>query len=291
MPELLKRTARGVAIGALRRNEADAAAEVMARSFAGSGTVIGEPCFEWAFGATSGDPSGGEYEETRLTAMRWYLKWAFLICERHGVVAGAKDATTGRLLGVLCALPPAQLHRTTTSPLLRPHVLRTAMLIGGPPPSKPAGSATRMDEVGKLMHMVRKRGAKKGKPTWLVWILAVDANAQGAGVGGALLDAFHWLVDAASEDAWLETNGDRNVAFYTKQGYSTAVPSTPLSAALGKRKASRLAPRAAGTGACTTTGEREVPPQGDYPGEAPPEAELRLSGMRRTHGPRAESTS
>ena len=56
-------------------------------------------------------------------------------------------------------------------------------------------------------------------PHWYLWVLGVDPDAQGRGIGKALLRP---VLDRASVDGvacYLETQTDANVAFYRKRGF------------------------------------------------------------------------
>lgn len=54
---------------------------------------------------------------------------------------------------------------------------------------------------------------------WHLGPLAVDAHLQGLGVGSELMRAFSARMDAAGENAYLETDKPINVAFYERFGF------------------------------------------------------------------------
>jgi ribosomal protein S18 acetylase RimI-like enzyme len=54
---------------------------------------------------------------------------------------------------------------------------------------------------------------------WHLGPLAVDAHLQGRGVGSKLMQAFCARMDAAGEDAYLETDKEINVRFYERFGF------------------------------------------------------------------------
>ena len=198
-----------------RLTEADVAEAVgvMARSFAGDEKVDGELTFSWAMG--EGIPL-----EAKLKAFGWYLKWSFLISSQYGVCIGAREGgADGKLLGVCCVLPARELRRAKADrPLTRGHVLKTAMKMGGPPPSEPPGFAARMEEVSKMLQSMRDECAAG---CYYVSVLAVDVGAQGRGCSKALLRAVHALADGDGDGCgvFLETHGPRNVTVYNKCGY------------------------------------------------------------------------
>ena len=57
------------------------------------------------------------------------------------------------------------------------------------------------------------------KRHWHLGPLAVDAYLQGMGVGGRLMQVFCAQMDAAGDDAYLETDKEINVRFYERFGF------------------------------------------------------------------------
>jgi ribosomal protein S18 acetylase RimI-like enzyme len=60
------------------------------------------------------------------------------------------------------------------------------------------------------------------RPHWYLWALGVDPPYQGQGVGGQLLQPVLAEADAAGLPCYLETETERNVAFYRKHGFDVA---------------------------------------------------------------------
>jgi predicted N-acetyltransferase YhbS len=54
---------------------------------------------------------------------------------------------------------------------------------------------------------------------WHLGPLAVDAHLQGMGIGSKLMRVFCAKMDAAGEDAYLETDKPINVRFYERFGF------------------------------------------------------------------------
>ena len=54
---------------------------------------------------------------------------------------------------------------------------------------------------------------------WHLGPVAVDAHLQGLGIGSRLMQAYCARVDAAGEDAYLETDKPENVRFYERFGF------------------------------------------------------------------------
>ena len=58
---------------------------------------------------------------------------------------------------------------------------------------------------------------------WYLFLLGVEPNCQRRGLGGALMRPVLERADAARQPCYLETENQRNVAFYLKQGFETIV--------------------------------------------------------------------
>ena len=58
-------------------------------------------------------------------------------------------------------------------------------------------------------------------PHWYLGTFGVDPDAQGRGLGRALLLAWLGHVDEAPEDVYLETDRPENLAFYERAGFAT----------------------------------------------------------------------
>lgn len=65
-------------------------------------------------------------------------------------------------------------------------------------------------------------------PHWYLCILAVDPARQGTGVGQALLRYHLARVDQDMLPCYLETNKERNSAFYQKSGFNVSGQETPI---------------------------------------------------------------
>jgi len=57
------------------------------------------------------------------------------------------------------------------------------------------------------------------KRHWHLGPVAVDVHLQGRGIGSMLMRAFCERMDAAGEDAYLETDKPENVRFYERFGF------------------------------------------------------------------------
>ena len=210
LPAHLTTTARGVTVELLTEAHADEAAAVLTRSF---GLGVAEPCFAWVMGP-------GVAEADRLAYIRFFQKWSVLTALRYGALIGARDAD-GKLLGVVCALRPGKTYAADATVFSR-HFLRTlkAMRFEGPSKLHAGAVAARSDVMFAMMSRLRKANeAGLGAKPWYVWVLGVDADAQGNGCGRALMDVVHVLADDDRAATILETSGARNVAIYGRLGY------------------------------------------------------------------------
>jgi GNAT superfamily N-acetyltransferase len=81
----------------------------------------------------------------------------------------------------------------------------------------PAFLSPRTPLVLRGMHGVEKRHPKE--PHYYLSILGVDPSRQGEGVGTALLQPMLRRCDEEGVGAYLETGTERNVRFYSRQGF------------------------------------------------------------------------
>jgi ribosomal protein S18 acetylase RimI-like enzyme len=66
-------------------------------------------------------------------------------------------------------------------------------------------------------------------PHWYLWVLMADPKFQGRGVGSALIDDGLARIDAEGVGAYLETNNERNIAFYQRFGFALRSTVQPVS--------------------------------------------------------------
>lgn len=130
------------------------------------------------------------------------------VCRRWGAVDSAPDGDGG-LAGVACWLAPGNTE---------PGLVRWLV----------AGVASVYWRIG--VRGMRRFGAKEAwfdrhhradmpAPHWYLLLLAVDSAWQGKGVGGALLSSGLARADATGRPCYLETESERNVAFYGRHGF------------------------------------------------------------------------
>ena len=135
----------------------------------------------------------------------------------YGTVLVAVDTDRGRerLLGVLAWLPPASYPR----PRWRTQLLTLTRLpyLFCPPIGWRARGFQRAIEV----HHPRE-------PALYPTLAAVRPEAQGLGIGSALLRRMTAIADAAAQVAFLETTNPRNVPLYERHGFVVTARYAPI---------------------------------------------------------------
>lgn len=103
-------------------------------------------------------------------------------------------------------------------------------------PSKALATISLIDEIRALPTLLHATGLSRfgrlavvradmdkhhpmERPHAYLWFLGVTPEAQGHGVGSALLRAANARLDAAGEPAYLETQTERNVGLYIRHGF------------------------------------------------------------------------
>jgi ribosomal protein S18 acetylase RimI-like enzyme len=144
----------------------------------------------------------GEDPETRRRRFRALMAAAFSASDfSHALAARRED---GVIVGVCGMLPPGDCR-----PDLRQGLrLLPALLSIGP---RAAGRLVRW------MGAWQRHDPKERH--WHLGPLAVDAHLQGEGVGSRMMRVFCARMDAAGEDAYLETDKPINVRFYERFGF------------------------------------------------------------------------
>ena len=182
------RILEGLEIGALDASEIDQALGVLARG------MRDNPLHVAAFGD---DP------ERRLRAFRQLMGAAFAVIGIHTHMLAARDAD-GTIIGVCGMMPPgACLPNVGQQLRMLPRLLQNGPSVAG--------------------RTMRWLGAWSGRDPkgrhWHLGPLAVDAHLQGMGIGSRLMRAFCAQMDAAGDDAYLETDKLVNVRFYERFGF------------------------------------------------------------------------
>ena len=144
----------------------------------------------------------GEDPQTRRRLFRRLISAAFSTRDlSHTLVARRED---GVIVGVCGMLPPGE-----CAPDLRQQLrLLPTLLSLGP---RVAGRLRRW--LGAWQRH------DPGERHWHLGPLSVDAHLQGEGVGSCMMQVFCTRMDAAGEDAYLETDKPINVRFYERFGF------------------------------------------------------------------------
>jgi ribosomal protein S18 acetylase RimI-like enzyme len=119
----------------------------------------------------------------------------------HTIVARDEE---GVIVGVCGMMPPGGCRPDLGQQML----LLPTLLRMGPRPAA---------QVARWLGAWGKRDPEKRH--WHLGPLAVDAPLQGLGVGGRLMQVFCAQMDAARDDAYLETDKEINVRFYERFGF------------------------------------------------------------------------
>ncbi len=144
----------------------------------------------------------GDDPETRRRLFRRLMAAAFSTRDlSHTLVARWED---GAIVGVCGMMPPGNCQPGLGQQL---RLLPTLLSVG----PRVAGRLTRW------LGAWQRHDPKESH--WHLGPLAVDAHLQGQGVGSRMMRAFCARMDAAGEDAYLETDKPINVRFYERFGF------------------------------------------------------------------------
>jgi ribosomal protein S18 acetylase RimI-like enzyme len=180
--------ARAPEVGPLLAPEARSAAELLARAFRDNPLNVAA--------IRSADLG------RRLRACRPGARDLVDTALRHGEVWAAREA--GRPLAALVATPPGR-HPLPAPPL--PRRLLTLAVQGW-------RTARRWGEIFEALQVHHPL-----EPHWYLGTLGVDPPEQGRGVGTALLRGWLRRVDREAGSVYLETDRERNVSWYEREGF------------------------------------------------------------------------
>ena len=131
---------------------------------------------------------------------------------RFGTLAGEVHVTASTLEGVALWLPPNA--KWTRENIEASGMHETATLIGN-------DAYQRYREVVGREWQARERDMPGS--CWYLFLLGVEPSCQRRGLGGALMHPILERADAGNLACYLETENQRNVAFYLKQGFDLIV--------------------------------------------------------------------
>ena len=175
-----------VEVGALRRPDADAAAEALSRAF------FEDPWTGWLFPDAS--------SRRRV----WFMRRAVEYGLRYGAVFSDEDTA-----GAAVWLTPGNTTLTMAG-LFRSGYFLMPLRAG-------LTAFTRLIATGSVLERAHKAHAPG--PHWYLLALGVDPSRQRFGIGSALMRAG---VDRAEEDrlpCYVETQNEPNVAYYEKHDF------------------------------------------------------------------------
>jgi ribosomal protein S18 acetylase RimI-like enzyme len=178
----------GLEIGALDPSEIEEALGVISRG------MRNNPIHVAAF---------GDAPERRRKSLHRLFGAAFAVMglQKHMLAARGEDGT---ILGVMGMMPPGD---CLPGPGQRLRML-PSLLRNGP------------RSAGRTMSWLGAWGKRDpDERHWHLGPVAVDAHLQGMGIGSKLMRVFCAQMDAAGEDAYLETDKEINVRFYERFGF------------------------------------------------------------------------
>jgi ribosomal protein S18 acetylase RimI-like enzyme len=148
------------------------------------------------------------------------LPWLYECIVRYGAMYGATFGgellvTPNGLDGLAVWLPPRPTHVPVSRRLRAALVLfRTGL------PFAPLKFG--FDSIGRFMaaNTVEHLRAKLApEPHWYLWVIGVEPEHQGRGLGSSLIGPMLTRADAERKPCYLETHKEPNVRFYQKHGF------------------------------------------------------------------------
>jgi len=138
-----------------------------------------------------------------------HLEWYWACAVKYGLRYG-EAYTTSDVAGISVWLPPGQTHITTW------RYVRAGYL---PLPLKMGVKQffTQTMKGDKLVHQVHEEIISG--PHWYLFIIAVDPDRQGRGIGTMLMQPGLEKADTQGLPCYVETHDERNVPFYLKHGF------------------------------------------------------------------------
>lgn len=138
------------------------------------------------------------------------LPWLYERVVRYGAMYdGELLVTPNSVDGVAVWLPPGLSHTPITW-LIRAGLALTPLKFG-------------LGATGRFMaanHVERLRAKLAPEPHWYLWVIGVEPERQGRGLGSSLIEPMIARADADGLPCYLETHKERNVTFYEKHGYN-----------------------------------------------------------------------
>ncbi len=143
-------------------------------------------------------------ERNRVMPTLW--RGVTVYCQRYGIVNTTPDVT-----GIAAWTKPGHAHPTLWKQIRTGFLLsRSVMLMS-------KQSRERFIRLMKQIDVLHRQ--LMPQPHWYLWALGVDPAHQGRGIGKSLLRPTLVQAREAGFPCYLETQTERNVAFYRKQGF------------------------------------------------------------------------
>jgi hypothetical protein len=150
--------------------------------------------------------------EKRKNTLPWFFKKAAQISHRYG----EPFTTSGKVEAGALWLPPGK------TILSLPMMIRVGMLAA---PFK-FGLPTFMRFMSVMNHLEHHHKNDVPPEHWYLFVLGVDPDRQGQGVGGKMIAPILERADKDQLPCYLETMKERNVTFYQKHGFEVIVDDT-----------------------------------------------------------------
>ena len=143
-------------------------------------------------------------EDKRRKLISWIYDKTLRYCFLYGTMH-----TLPSLEGAACWLPPGRTE-LTIGRILRSGLISMPLRMG---PAAYMRFSAYIDCSNEL------RRQNSADTYWYLWVLGVDPPHQGQGVGGKLIRPVLEQADASGTACYLETEVERNLAFYERHGF------------------------------------------------------------------------
>ena len=199
----------------------------MSKSFCGTATTPPEGVLSWGLGGTGviehTKPLPAELVENidefqkRKDFFKFVIQFSFTAAGRHGGCFSVRDEE-GKMGCHAITFPPnnRELHKQGSC-----EMMWIMNQLGGMSKLHPAfnegEAAIRLDVMDKTMQAGHDKYAQK--PHIYVWCLGSSPEQQGKGHGRTLLQHITAAADRMKVPTYLETSGEKNERFYTRNGF------------------------------------------------------------------------
>jgi ribosomal protein S18 acetylase RimI-like enzyme len=144
---------------------------------------------------------------------RRHLPWFFRLATRYGQPYGESFTTPAGVGAAAIWLPPGS---TITSQI---RMVRLGLLLA--PFKFGLPTFLRFAKITNELERLHKRDVPPEH--WYLFVLGVDPERQGQGIGGAMIAPVLERADRDRLPCYLETAKERNVTFYRKHGFEVVV--------------------------------------------------------------------